>query len=286
MSDNTEMINAQLSALQIQSFETDETGESAENNYPYVIFQLFENKFAVSCKYVVSIEQVAQTTEIVNASREVRGISYYKNEPISVYDLRRLFGIISNSEYINHVADIPGRIADHQMLTMNLIDCAQSGMPFELDTDPQKCDFGKWLHEYKAKTLNLEVRKELEKADPVHDRFHRSAKTMKDFIARGRPDEAAKYSDEIQRFLDDLVRAMNDLNEIMIKTAVELNIILQLKEKKIGLIVDSAESVEDIDEIQALPPSVAMTNYIRKLGLSKKEKQIIFILEAREFNNH
>jgi len=125
----------------------------------------------------------------------------------------------------------------------------------------------------------------MEKIYPLHERFHRTSKTIKDFIARGRAEDTAQYFEELEKQKNDLVREMNELNEIMIKTSMELNIVLQLKGKKIGLIVDSAESVEAIAEIQALPPSVATTNYIRRLGLSQKEKHIIFILEAKEFED-
>ena len=62
----------------------------------------------------------------------------------------------------------------------------------------------------------------------------------------------------------------------------EHNIILQIKDKKIGITVDNAESVDYIDEIQELPQSVVMTKYIKKIGLTQKDKKAIFILEAEE----
>jgi chemotaxis signal transduction protein len=227
---------------------------------------------------------VSKTTELVNAGSEFRGIAYFKNEPISVYDLRRLFGLMSNDEFIRNVADIPGRITEHEMYAQELRDCVDSALPFKDETDANKCNFGKWLYDYKSKAPSLEVRKELLKVEPVHEKFHSVAKTIKDFVNRGRADEAANHIEELNALQNNFIRIMGDLNEVLIGSATELNIVLQLNGKKIGLIIDNADSVEDIDEIQELPPSVAMTKYIRRLGLSKKEKQIIFILEAIEFN--
>ncbi|MCL2097015.1 MAG: chemotaxis protein CheW [Oscillospiraceae bacterium] len=302
----TKMLNAQISSLQLQSPDPDGSGETSEQNYPYVIFQLFENKFAVNCKYVVTIEQVSKTTEIVNASREMRGISYYKNEPMSIYDLRSLFGLMSQADYIENVADIPGRIADHRMQAADLIARAESGTlqvhdenledgeneGNRFEDDSQKCSLGKWLREYKTKTPSLEVRKELEKAESVHDAFHRVLKDVGDSedgdidIGIDIGIDGTAGIPELEAAADGLSRALEELHEVMVENAAELNIILQLKGKKIGLIIDNAESVEDIDEIQSLPPSVAMTKYIRRLGLSKKERRIIFILEADEFDSH
>lgn len=281
----TEMLNAQIAAARSRNFQTDGNGESDEYNYPYVIFQLFENKFAVSCKYVVSIEQMAETKELVSSSRDVRGISYYKSEPINVFDLRRLFGIISENEYINEVANIPRRITEHENYVNTLKSCVDSHKPFELTVDPHKCNFGKWFYEYKNKAANLEVRKEIEKVEGIHEKFHASAKTVRDFIARDKTEEAAIHLKEIDKLKIETVRRLNSLNDAIIRNMTELNVVLQLNDKKIGLIVDSAESVEEIDDIQYLPQSVIMTKFIKRLGLSKKEKQIIFILEANEFND-
>jgi len=276
----TETINAQLSALQAQNQGAVIDGGDDESLYPYVIFQLFENKFAINCKYVVSIEQVSETTELVNASQEFRGISYYKDEPMSVFDLRRMFGLTSNEEYIHNVADIPGHIAEYEAYAQAVL----SGAPSEFEQDPRKCRFGKWFYEYRRKVTNIEVRKEMDKIEPPHNEFHRAATAIGDFISKGKPNEAAEYSAKFDGIKNRFIAEMRNLNETLLKNVTELNIILQLTDKKIGLIVDAAESVEEIDEIQDLPPSVVMTNYIKRLGLSKKDKNIIFIVEAAEFN--
>ena len=276
----TEMLNAQLSALQAQNQGAAINGGDDEYLYPYVIFQLFENKFAINCKYVVSIEQISETTELVNASHEFRGISYYKNEPMSVFDLRRMFGLMSNEEYIRNIADIPRHTAEYEAYAQAVL----SGAPSGFEQDPRKCRFGKWFYEYRRKAVNIDVRKELDKIEQPHNEFHKAAATVADLIAKGRADEAAGHSAKFEKIKTGFIAEMNNLNETLLKNVTELNIILQLTGKKIGLIVDAAESVEEIDEIQNLPPSVVTTNYIKRLGLSKKDQNIIFIVEAAEFN--
>jgi len=280
----TEMLNARISALQAQNTGAGGAGDPDEYHYPYVIFQLFENKFAINCKYVVSIEQASPTTELVNASNEFRGISYYKNEPMSVFDLRRIFGLMSSEEYIRAVADLPRRISEHEAYARELLAGAESDNLSGLETDPNKCEFGKWFAQYKTKVLSIEVRKEMDKIEPLHEKFHNAAKTIKGLAAAGKPDEAAAHLAEFEIIKAALTEEMAGLNEALLQNVAELNIILQLNGKKIGLVVDAAESVEEIDDIQELPPSVVMTDYIKRLGLSKKDKHIIFIIEAGEFS--
>ena len=60
-------------------------------------------------------------------------------------------------------------------------------------------------------------------------------------------------------------------------------IILQIKDKTIGIIVDVAENIEHIDEIQELPRSVITGKYIKKVGLSKTDRKIIYILDPEAF---
>ena len=60
-------------------------------------------------------------------------------------------------------------------------------------------------------------------------------------------------------------------------------IVLQVKDKDVGIIVDVAENIGYIDEIQELPASVVTGKYIKKAGLGKTDRQIIYILEPEAF---
>lgn len=269
-------LNSQLASLQRSEGET---------IYPYVIFQVFENKFAVNSKYVLSIEKaenVSGPTGLVRSSGGVRGISYYKNEAIHIFDLRKLFGYMSQTDYINNVVNIPQRIKEHESYAQTLKNCILSGDLFSLNIDPHKCAFGKWFYNQKIK-INLETRKSMEKLEPFHDNFHKLAAEIKIMLENGKKELAAEYLNKIDVLKDDIIQKLHDFEDVLTGSAQELDIILQVKGKKIGLVVDNAESVEDIDEVQNLPPAVVMTKYIKKLGLNKKDRKIIFILEADEF---
>ena len=273
INDINEMMGSRISALR------DDDGEAS---YPYIIFELADTKFAVNCKYVLSIEPTpeTETLNIMESSRNVIETFDYKGEPVDIFDLRKLFGYMSQSDYIKNVVNIPQRIKDHVTFAQTLKDCVSSGEPFTLNTDPRKCAFGQWFYSYGA---DIEVKSFAEIIEPVHDKFHHAAQEVKILLSLGRTNEASGILDEIKELEKNIVQKLNRLNEIMMKSITELNIILQVKEKKVGIIADNAESFEYLDEIQELPLSLITTKYIKRLGLSKKDGTIIFILDAEEF---
>ena len=253
-----------------------------EANYPYVIFKLAENKFAVNCKYVLSIEKSAETTEIANIPREVRGIAYYKNEAVNVFDLRKLFGYMSQTDYIRNVIDLPQRISEHEAYFENLKECAETGSHFKLTTDPRECKFGKWMYG-NTKEYSAEIMLNLHRIEPMHDRFHKNAELIKSMTDEGRMSEAAEVLKETEKIRDDIVQKLSDLQNKLLGNINELMVVLQVKGGKAGIIIDNTENVEYISEIQELPPSVALNKYVKKMGIRKKDREIILILEPSDF---
>lgn len=287
--DTAQNINEQLITIR-DSIDNNAAGGDFdfenESSYPYVIFQVADNKFAVNCKYVLSIEPIAETTEITSSHSEVRGIAYYKNEAVNVFDMRRMFGYISQVDHINNTINIPQRIQDHIDYEKNLKSCVENDTPFKLTVDPHECKFGKWFYSYKSKA-NLEIRSQLERIEPIHDKFHLTAAKIKNLIDsrenENEKEKGMKLLEETDNIKSNLLPMLDDLNGILLKNIIELMIVLKIKNKKVGIIVDSTESVETINEIQELPPAVVLTDYVKRMGLRKKDSEIVLILEATPF---
>lgn len=291
----TENLNRQLRDLHKSSIDavniaTDIENEEAEYeaNYPYVVFQVYNNKFAVNCKYVLSIEQMAQTTEIsVSSARGLRGIAYYTGEAINAFDMRETLGFISQIDYLKNIVNIPERILQHQSYVNNLSECVTLGRQFELTTDPHQCAFGKWFDSYMSRDkseIALDIRIHMDRIAPVHDKFHKLADDIKALLKVNRTDEAANILNEIEKSKDEIVSELKDLETALLANITELMIVLTAKKnKKVGIIVDNAESVEFISEIQDLPPAVVSTEYVKKIGIRKKSQEIVLILEALNF---
>jgi chemotaxis signal transduction protein len=240
----------------------------------YVIFNLAENVFAVNCKYVVSIEKSAKITEMSNAPPGVRGIGYYKNEAINIFDLRAIFGYQSHEDYVEYKVNISRHIMEHEAWAE---ETKQTGSAFGFTSDEHECDLGKWLNNYK--TDNLTVQNLIKRIEPIHEQFHRFADKMSGYEWEN-SEEAEKFAAEVDAVKTALVNSLNDLNDALLKLAKELPIILKTESGKVGIIVDDVESVDSMDEIQTLPPAALATHYIKRLGFRKKDRQITLILEA------
>ncbi|MCL2773855.1 MAG: CZB domain-containing protein [Oscillospiraceae bacterium] len=283
--DVTKNINEQLQNLRgvnMANTNTDASDGESEVNYPYVILQIFENNFAVNCKYVMSIEQSAETMEIANISQEIRGIAYYKNEAINVFDMRKLFGYMNQRDYITNVIDLPQRIREHETYFETLKECVETGNPFTLTVDPHECKFGKWFYSNKDEA-SVEILSQIHRVEPIHNKFHKTAETVKNLINEGRLSEAAETLIEAEKIKSEIVEKLEDLHNTILNNIKELMVVLKIKNSMVGIIVDNAESVESINEIQELPPAVVSTKYVKRMGIRKKDQKIILILEAADF---
>ena len=266
MSENVDLLNLKI---------TSENGDDR-----YVIFTLAEGTFAVNCKYVVSIEPPAKITEMANAPAGVRGVGYYKDEAINIFDLRIIFGYPTHEYYVENNINIGRHITEHENWASEISSSVAGGDELSFTSDPFGCDLGKWLESYK--TDNMNIKNLVKRIKPVHEQFHKFANRTAGFSSNDK-DETDKFLAEAQIVKNELMRNLSELNSMLLSQAKELTIILKIKDKKIGIIIDDAESVESMDEIQELPPVALVTEYIRNLGFRSKDKQIALIIEAEMF---
>jgi chemotaxis signal transduction protein len=252
--------------------------ESDLGDERYVIFNLAESTFAVSCKYVVSIEKPTKITEMANAPLGVRGIGYSKDEAINIFDLRIIFGYPSHEYHVEQEINIGGHIMEHERWLEELKNGVADVPGF--DSDPFKCNLGKWLEGYK--TSSLSVQNLIDRIMPAHEKFHKLADKAAN-VRSDKQNEAESFAAEADAVSGELAHDLQELHQTLLQQSKEMIIILKVNNKKIGIIIDNAENVETMDEIQELPPAVLATEYVRKLGFRKKDRQITLILEAEMF---
>ena len=247
----------------------------------YVIFNLAEGKFAVHCRYVVSIEPPVKITEMANASLGVRGVGYYKDEAINIFDLRVIFGYQSHEFHVENEININGHIAEHENWAAGIREKIGGGaLSPDFTSDPLSCGLGNWLENYK--TSNMNVQNLVKRIRPIHENFHAFAVKAEDFRSDNQ-EQADKFLAEAEAAKDELTRNLSELHNVLLGQSKELTVVLKVDGKKIGIIIDDAESVETMDDIQQLPPAALATEYIKNLGFRNKDKQIVLILEAEMF---
>jgi chemotaxis signal transduction protein len=255
-----------------------------ESSYPYVIFTIQDNFFAISCKYVQSIEPTPDvTTEVSQSSPEIRGVSYYKNQQaINLIDMRKLLGIISQKEYLENIVNIPLRIREHENFVNNLEDCIINEKEINLTTDPHACNFGKWLDKYDPKSSVM--KNHLKYLMEPHDALHKAVITIKDDISRNKKDKAEEVLNTVKNvYKKSVVEGLEELEKILYSEVKEQSIIIRVENKTVGLIVDYTESVEPINNIQRLPDLVIVSDYIQRYGIRDKTNSLILVLEGPAF---
>ena len=251
--------------------------------FPYVIFKIHGNVYALNCKYVQSIEETPEdTTEVSQSSYEIRGVSYYKDQAINLIDLRRVLGIISQKDYLTNVVDIPSRIQEHISFVERLEEQLTTESPITVTEDPHECNLGKWIDAYKP--LSATIKNEIEHIVAPHDLLHNTVKRIKDALNMNRKEEALDIFDKIKNnYSQNVIGKLNNLEKTLFSEIKEYSIIIRVGTKTVGLIVDETESVEPIDKIQRLPEFVIVTEYIQNLGLRNKDDSLLLILEPSAF---
>ena len=262
--DNLNVLNSSITAA-----ATESGGEER-----YVIFNLASSVFAVNCKYVVSIEPSAKITEMANAPSGVRGVGYYKDEAINIFDLRTIFGYPSHEYHVEHEINIGGHIQEHEKWAEEI---KSGGSASGFTPDASDCKLGKWFAGYT--TDNMGVQNMIKRIEPAHEKFHKLVDSASIRISDNQ-EAADKFFAELDAVKDEMVNMLHELHGLLIKQARELTVVLKINDKKVGIITDNAESVDTLDEVQDLPPAALATEYIRRLGFRKKDRHITLILDV------
>lgn len=280
MMQNTSLnLNAEIKNVQLNNSRAN----LEETMFPYIIFKIHHNTFALNCKYVQSIEPTpAQITEVSQASHEIRGVSYYKEQAINLIDLRRVLGMISQKDYARNVVDIPAKIMEHISFVERLEESLMNETEIIVDEDPYTSNLGKWIKSYKP--LSSVVKNEIEHIVEPYELFHKTVLRIKDAVNINQKEEAHQLFDLIKNeYSQNVIERLNSLEKILTSELKEFSIIVNVGEKTVGLVVDETESVEPIDNIKRLPESVIVNDYIQNYGLRNKDNSILLILDPLPF---
>lgn len=271
-------INSQIMQINAHGGSQDESG------FPYVILTLQGGLYAINCRNIISIEEVRETTSISNLPKDIRGVSYYKNEAMNLYDLRSIFSMPSHDEYIRTVIDLDSKIDSHKSELLRVENAITKNKPFTAGEDCHACDLGRWYDSYKSNSIT--IKSICERVAAPHRKFHETIRELRVMQANGRIDEAADLCTVLMhKHSEELFTELRNLKQALADNKKELVLIVRTDaSKKAGIIIDNAESVEYITEIQPLPPSMIYTEYVKKIGFRKKDHKILLILETSLFS--
>lgn len=217
-------------------------------HFPWVIFRLQDQFFAISSSYVQSMIELSNFKHVPNAPEYVRGVVDYQGQPVYLIDMRKKIGIqpleIEIAEFIELMN---AREADHKNWLDVLEQCINEGKAFTLATDPNKCRFGQWYLEFLPTVKNNNLSFWLKKFDLPHKRIHGIAQQAIDLLHQDKKELATKLIERTRDGeLDKMIKLFAKLKEIYKSSNTETAIIVdqQFTKQPTALLVDQIMSVE------------------------------------------
>lgn len=241
--------------------------------------------YAISCKSVLSLNQVPKITPLPATPREIRGVIDFRTKSIQLIDTRILLNLKSVSEEIMEFAEMmDNRYKDHinwvETLEKNVIE----NIEFTLTTDPHKCAFGKWYDNYIAENANIMFLSTLAKFDKPHKAIHQIAIASEELIKRDKKEEAIKLIESVKNTeLRQMLHLFSDLKEAYKESQRETVVVIGDENNCVGISVDKITAIEHLFELDEdfIRGSLTNTEYLS--GVAKVNDGSVVLLLNDEY---
>ena len=259
------------------------------NTFPWLVFNLNKSFFAFNCENITTITILPRNiTEPVLTPSYIRGLLDLRGEIIPLVDMRKLFGFpTATSEFDNFKQTKAAAIAAHQAWVEELIRCAEENDKFTKETDPTKCDFGKWLIKFESNS-NV-IASHLRKINEPHNKLHQEGQKVVELQKQPHSPERDRKIKECaenaaQIHAPSVVSILEKIEEDWLDAQKEMVIIFTFNDKKIGLIVDEVQSVERLEILnQEINTEMqAISHYFSSIARSTRSDNIIFLIDETE----
>lgn len=222
-----------------------------EIDYPWLLFRLGNNSYALSSRRVTGIQPMPASVEKMPDSPDcVRGIFSLRGAIVPLLDLRRELNIKTLSdEYEDFVAMISQRQQDHINWAKELKRCLESGEKFNLATDPHICAFGKWFDSFETDVDSLNHI--LRKIEEPHRKLHEAALGVDTCKQDHDTCEREVCLKDImlqleEKYVPTILSLLDEMKEAFYNTFREMVIVLDFDGKQVGVIVDEVLAVEHL----------------------------------------
>lgn len=216
----------------------------------YLVFSVNKQLFALPYQKIISVLDNPTATMMPGMDAHTRGVMDFMGKPVTLYDFRKITGILTMNEEIETLDDsLMKRKQDHLNWIAKLKDAVNSGSEITVETNPHKCAFGKWYDSFH--TDNLGLSKYLEKFDAPHKHIHGIATRAKDLIAQGDVGAAMKLIDETEnRELAELLRLFDGAKAELKRAHTEYAIVVHADDSMhVALAVDEPKYFGVLNDI-------------------------------------
>lgn len=270
----------------------EEINEFAEYSFPWLVFKLNNNSFAVNSETITSITIMPdRITSVPQVPDYIRGLLNLRGTVIPLLDMRALFGMPSLQKECDDFAEmIDIRIQDHLDWVKDLEYCAKNNEEFTRTTNPHKCAFGMWYDQYKSDN-NL-VNFHLRKIDEPHQKLHHVGDELKEAQLEPDKEKRQRMIDNMlvtlnKQLVPQLVSLLNETKNVLRESYREMVVVLENDKQKIGLIVDEVQSVEKLSCLcnDKEMDSVCDSKFIKAVGKSTKTNNMILLVDEDLIRN-
>ncbi|MDI3536592.1 MAG: hypothetical protein PWP16_1190 [Eubacteriaceae bacterium] len=263
--------------------------EIGKSEFPWALFNLDHEVFAVSSEYVKSIFIMEHLIKMPDTAYYIKGAVNLRGEIIPVIDTRKFYGMPTVEEEVAEFKSVLAqRKQDHINWLNELEDSVREKRKFTLTTDPHACAFGKWYDNYKTEDLMLQQL--LKKFDAPHKRVHYLAHEVEKLEDQGDYSKAFTLIEKARnRELSQMIKLFNSLCNEYTDSRRELTIVLESQEsgKQMGMTVDKVIGVEMVqDETEELSQKMpSLQNESLKLGRREKDGAPLFMIDEEYIIN-
>lgn len=218
------------------------------SDFPWIVFVLDGQRYALSSEHVREMTTFTQTTKVPHAADFVRGVINIRGEVMSLVDLRMWVGLQSallDAEQL--IEEMHQREQEHRDWVGDLEDSIRDKRPFTKTTDPHACKFGKWYDNYH--TNNPVFRDVLRRFNRPHNTIHQVAIQAISVDQNGDSEKAMAIIEETRNtVLVEMINLFGEFRDVLKKEMREIAIVLDMNGCRCGVVVDSVVSVERLKD--------------------------------------
>jgi len=258
--------------------------DSNDDQLPFVIFLIDNERYAISAHYVQDIRTVPTVTTLPNSPAYIRGVIEVREHIFPLIDLRVKIDLPTFAN--NLESEMKQREQDHINWLDELESSVRERREFKLTTDPHKCKFGLWYDTYTAQSYDEE--RSLKKFDLPHKKIHEIGITVKKLIEKQKEDEAISLIREARnKELREMMLLFPEFIQITKQQVKnEIAILLADCDKRTAITVDYIETIDELASGSLEPISeFDQSNKMSLLsGIAKdmKDNALVFVLDPSQ----
>lgn len=250
-----------------------------KENLPWVLLNILGNIYAISCKSVISLMQLGQVIPIPNAPYEIRGVIKFRDQVISLVNMRKILNLKSVDEEVQEFCQMMDTMEAAHLNWLNTLEkSVEERTEFTLTTDPHKCAFGIWYDNFTS--TDTEMMFLLKKFDAPHKIIHNIAIKIKELREQNEYEaidvliEKTKNAELVQ-----MVKLFASVKESFAESKREISIVLGDGKNNLCISVDEVVAIEYLTEIDQdlIKDTITNTEYLIGIGKRKNGSTVLLL---------